>query len=94
LKGVSQGFGIGFGFYTRSPEGASFTLGIFPIPWCPMKIPKPTPKKATPWSESMTVITIVSTQPFPALKPESEQVPGGRLATSYVTTWSEVEGTL
>jgi hypothetical protein len=42
----------------------------------------------------MTVITIVSTQPFPALKPESEQVPGGRPATSYVTTWSEVEGTL
>jgi hypothetical protein len=42
----------------------------------------------------MTVITIVSTQRFPALKAHSEPAPGGRLITGYVTKWSEVEGTL
>jgi hypothetical protein len=59
-----------------------------------MKIPKKQPKRATPWTESMTVITIVSTQRFPALKAQSEPAPGGRLITGYVTKWSEVEGAL
>jgi hypothetical protein len=53
-----------------------------------------TAEEGNPWTESMTVITIVSTQRFPALKAHSEPAPGGRLITGYVTKWSEVEGTL
>jgi hypothetical protein len=56
--------------------------------------PEKQPKRATPWTESMTVITIVSTQRFPALKTQSEPAPGGRPVTGYVTKWSEVEGAL
>jgi hypothetical protein len=57
-----------------------------------MKIPKKQPKRATPWTESMTVITIVSTQRFPALKAQPEPAPGGRPNKGYVTGLSEVEG--
>jgi hypothetical protein len=59
-----------------------------------MIIPKQQPKRATQSTESMMVVTIASTQRFPALKAQFELASGSRSITGYVTRWSEVEGAL